>query len=95
MKCKQLITIRAVKQRIDRILAKSSERLVWSRRDECWFVVDITRNFLVRREDDLHALATELGVLHGWEKLTGPHKQIHLSKAAADARSKAGQKRGK
>ena len=72
---KNQVTPGALKQRINRALAKEGETLRTTR-GERWrgelgehYIVDSNRNTVIAQHCDLEALGTELGVLKGWETL--------------------------
>jgi hypothetical protein len=67
------VTRSALYQRVNRQLAKNDCRLKKARGRYAkaqfgdWYVLDWRHNTVPRRQVDLVALATELGVLHPWE----------------------------
>ena len=72
-KQKVAVSERAIFQRINRKLHQDGEMLKTSRSERVeqqvgrYYVVDIRRNFIARRDVDLIALGRELGVLKPWE----------------------------
>jgi len=71
------VTKRALFQRINRALQKDGEQLKTSRGMQAYldvgtyYAIDISRNFISRKEVDLEALGRELGVLKPYEIVAG------------------------
>jgi len=69
------VTRRALIQRINRIiLAAGSEQLKSARGQAAatlghYYIVDLKRNSVARKDVDVTALAREMGVLQPWEQL--------------------------
>jgi hypothetical protein len=70
------ITVRALVQRINRKLAKQSEKLIKARGQAAranlgdWYVVNTDKKTMVLSRVDPEKLARKLGVLEGWEQVT-------------------------
>jgi hypothetical protein len=73
-KQKVTVTERALIQRINRKLAKDGEKLRTTRGHfepslGRHYVIDLNRNFVVRKQFDLEELGRQLNVLQPWEDL--------------------------
>jgi len=63
------VSERALFQRVARALSKDGRKLVVNRRDECWSVIELSRNVHERDIRDLEVEGRKLGVLKAWEAL--------------------------
>jgi hypothetical protein len=73
-KNKVIVSERAILQRINRVLSKEGEMLKKSRpayQTEIgdFYLIDLERNFVIKKDVDIEALARKKGVLAGWETL--------------------------
>jgi hypothetical protein len=69
------VTLRALAQRINRVLAKRDEQLKTTRGGRArvdlgdHYVIDVARNFVIAKGVDLETWGRELGVLQPWEEV--------------------------
>ena len=66
-KPKIMITTRAAKQRINRVLRPDLQSLRKSRADGRYYVIDYRRNYPVHHDVDVETFGQDLGVIAEWE----------------------------